>query len=406
MHRRYGIRTLLIASLCMTTIGPTMAQDTMLEQALRANPRLEHVFNNAEEYRLQAVLGMVEKDDDGRPVLRQKTYRTGAEYFYPASTVKLFAAVAAAQKLAMLRQETGHPIDLDTPLIYHPLFEDEVLEKDDPDNLDSGSITVRQQIREIFLVSDNQAYNYLYELVGQDGIAASLKAAGLDAPRIVHRLSEFRTPEEHRQLPEITFIGRDFKYTLPQRTSEPLPPHEPVDRIMVGRGYYADGVLIEAPMDFSTKNYFPLVDLQRGLCMLVRPDVDCGGPGFELSEADRELMKEAMSQYPRKSDNPRYDREEYPDHYVKDLLPGLERVIPKKRIKIYNKTGQAYGFSTENAWVVDTATGNNFFLAVTLYTNKDGILNDDEYEYDETTRPFMADLGEAVARVLWQIPRK
>ena len=79
-------------------------------------------------------------------------------------------------------------------------------------------------------------------------------------------------------------------------------------------------------------------------------------------------------------------------------------MIPKERLRIYNKTGQAYGFSTENAWVVDTETGRGFFLAATLYTNKDGILNDDEYEYEEIALPFMADLGEAVARRLWAQP--
>jgi hypothetical protein len=136
--------------------------------------------------------------------------------------------------------------------------------------------------------------------------------------------------------------------------------------------------------------------------MLVRPDVDCGGAGFEVESADREVMLESMSQYPRESTNPVYDPEEYPDAYVKDLLPGLERVIPKERLRIYNKTGQAYGFSIENAWVVDTETGRGFFLAATLYTNKDGILNDDEYEYEEIALPFLADLGEAVARKLWQ----
>lgn len=405
MLRRIATSAVVLGGLFMTTIAPTLALDDRLRAALSANPRLEHIFENAEDYRLQVVLGLVEMDLDGRAVLRQRTFRAGDEYFYPASTVKLFAAVAAAQKVAALREETPYAIDLDTLMVFHPLFDDDVMETDDPDNLETGSITVREQIREIFLVSDNQAYNYLYEMVGQDGIAESIRAAGLEAPRIVHRLSEFRTPEENRQLPEVTFVGRDFKHTLPQRTTDPLPPPEPVERIVVGRSYYADGELIEEPMDFSTKNYFPLVDLQRGLCMLVRPDVDCGGPGFALSDDDREVMKKAMSQYPRKSTNPIYEREEYPDDYVKNLLPGIERVIPKRHIKIYNKTGQAYGFSTENAWVVDTRTGNHFFLAATLYTNKNGILNDDEYEYEETARPFMADLGEAVARALWQIEK-
>ena len=386
----------------MSTIEPSHAQDELLHEALRSHPGLQRALENAPEYRLQIVLGRVE-DTDGKAVLRQSTFRAGDEYFYPASTVKLFAAVAAAQKLAALRRETGYDIDLDTPMIYHPLFADDELEMDDPENLDTGSITTRIQSRKIFLVSDNQAYNYLYEMVGQDGLAESLSAAGLTAPRIVHRLAEFRTADEHRQLPEITFVGKDFRYSLPRRTSDPLPPREPVDRIVVGSGHYDGEVLVEEPMDFSEKNYFPLVDLQRGLCMLVRPDVDCGGPGFTLREADREVMLEAMSQYPRKSKNPRYDAAEFPDEYVKNLLPGLERVLSRDRFRIYNKTGQAYGFSTENAWVVDTATGEGFFLAATIYTNEDGILNDDQYEYDEIASPFFADLGEAVARAVWQI---
>jgi len=154
-------------------------------------------------------------------------------------------------------------------------------------------------------------------------------------------------------------------------------------------------------MDFTPKNHFPLADLQRGLCMVVRPDVNCGGAGFEVDDADREMILGAMVLYPRESTNPVYDPEEYPDDYVKVLLPGLERVISKERLRIYNKVGQAYGFTTENAWVLDEATGKGFFLAATLYTNQDGILNDDQYEYDEVAHPFMADLGEAVARFLW-----
>lgn len=401
MRTSAWISSLLLVISVDITGGPAMADNELLTQILQSHPDLQKTLERGEEFRLQIVLGLVEEDESGSLSLQQQTFRAGAEYFYPASTVKLFAAIAAAQEVTSIREVTGYSINLDTPMMVHPLFDDDELEMDEPDNIETGSITVRHEIREIFLVSDNQAYNYLYEMVGQDGLAESLRAAGLEDPRIVHRLSEFRTPEEHRQLPEIVFVGNDFKHTLPQRTTEPLPPTEPVARIRVGQGYYSDDVLIEEPMDFTTKNYFPLVDLQRGLCMLVQPDVDCGGPGFALTEEDRQVMLEAMSQYPRQSKNPVYDPDEYPDDYVKDLLPGLTRVVPKKTIKIYNKTGQAYGFSTENAWVVNTKTGDGFFLAATLYTNANGILNDDEYEYDEIARPFIANLGEAVARKLW-----
>ena len=402
MRSRVAALTLLVMGLGAVVRGGVMPEDELLVSILDTHEGLAEVVDNAAEYRLQVVLGLVEEGPDGTPILRQHAFRAGAEYFYPASTVKLFAAVAAAQKVAELRETTGLAIDLDTPLVYHPQFEDGEPESADEENVEGGKITVRGQIRKIFLVSDNQAYNYLYELVGQDGLAESLRRAGLDAPRVVHRLSEFRSAEENLQSPRIDFLGEDFAHSLPTRTAEPLPPAEPIDRSLVGKGYYSGEELIEEPMDFTLKNYFPLVDLQRGLCMVVRPDVDCGGPGFELEETDREMMLEAMSQYPRESTNPVYDPEEYPDTYVKDLLPGLERVVPRQNLRIYNKTGQAYGFSTENAWVVNTETGEGFFLAATLYTNADGILNDDEYEYDEIARPFFADLGEAVARALWE----
>jgi len=402
MRQRRWSPILLMVGIGTLMGGYTMAADDLLSPILESHPGLSEVVDQATDYRLQIVLGLVEEDADGQPVLRQHSFRAGAEYFYPASTVKLFAAVAVAQKLAALREETGLAIDMDTPLVFYPQFEHGEPENRDKNNVEDASITVRQQIREVFLVSDNQAFNYLYELVGQDGLGASLFLAGLESPRIVHRLSEFRSPQENLQSPRIDFVGKDFTHTLPERISDPLPPPEPVDHIEVGKGFMSGVDQIDEPMDFTPKNHFPLIDLQRGLCMLVLPDVDCGGAGFALDDADRAMMLEAMSQYPRESTNPRYDPEEYPDTYVKDLLPGLERVIPRERIKIYNKTGQAYGFSTENAWVVNTATGKGFFLAATLYTNEDGILNDDHYEYEEVAQPFLANLGEAVARKLWQ----
>jgi len=166
MRRRLWIPTLLAVGIGWVTGEHAMAEDDLLRQILHAHPGLQEVVSRANDFRLQVVLGLVEDDANGIPALKQHTYRAGAEYFYPASTVKLFAAVAAAQRLAALREETGLAVDLDTPLVYHPLFDDDGLEKRDEDNVEGGTITVRQEIREIFLVSDNQAFNYLYELVG------------------------------------------------------------------------------------------------------------------------------------------------------------------------------------------------------------------------------------------------
>ncbi|MEM9598077.1 MAG: hypothetical protein AAGD06_27685, partial [Acidobacteriota bacterium] len=218
--------------------------------------------------------------------------------------------------------------------------------------------------------------------------------------------SEARSPEEQLRLPRIDLAGDGFVHTLPRRVDPPHPTAKAVPGLRVGRGYLTHGDggprRVDGPMDFATKNRMSLRDLQRALAMVVRPDLGAlGGPGFGLTDDQRALLLEPMYQLPRESKNPVYDPAEYTDQWVKFLLPGLERVLPKSRLRIYNKIGRAYGFSTENAYVVDTETGRGFFLAATIYTNRDGILNDDRYEYEQVADPFFADLGEAVARALW-----
>lgn len=370
--------------------------------ALLARPAIAAALRNAPEQRIQIVLGLIEEDASGRSKLSQISFRAGAEYFYPASAVKLFAAVAALEKLHDLEQQTGLAIGPDTPLVYHPLFAGEQLEKSDASNLEGGAITVRHELRKIFLVSDNEAFNKLYEIVGQDGLDASLDRAGLDGARLVHRLDEFRSPEENRRSPRIDFAGEGFVHTLPERLAAEMAPPPAIAGILVGKGYLAGGRKVRQPMDFSGKNRFPLEQMQRGLCKVLRPEVDCGAGGsFQLDEEDRAMLRGVMAQYPRESKNPVYSAADYSDTSGKFLLPGLLRAgIRQEDLRIANKFGQAYGFSTENALVTNAATGKSIFFAATIYTNADGILNDDQYDYEKVARPFFAALGEGLAELL------
>ena len=79
----------------------------------------------------------------------------------------------------------------------------------------------------------------------------------------------------------------------------------------------------------------------------------------------------------------------------------LPLVVPQEHLRVFDKIGRAYGFSIENAWIEDTRTGAGFFLAIVLYTNQDGVLNDDRYEYETVADPFLDAVGAAVARAVW-----
>lgn len=349
-------------------------------------------------YRFQLLLG-VPVERGGATVLERHGYRVDAEYFYPASAIKTCAAVAALELLGELAA-AGVPAGEETPLVFHPLFADEVLEDRDPTNVESGAITAGHELRKLFLVSDNQAFNRLFELTGREAVNRSMWRAGLASARIRHRLEEARTPAENRRSPRVDLLLPDGRvHTIPERLAEDLPPNDQPG-LAIGRAHVAGGVRVERPLDFALKNRMSLADLQDLAVLLLRPELLGDRPRFRLAERQLERIRRAMSEAPHESQNPVYAADEHPEEAVKFLLPGLRRAVPAERLEVYDKTGRAYGFTVENAYVVDRASGRSFFLAAVLYTNPNQTLNDDDYAYQELADPFFAELGESAAKAI------
>ena len=76
-------------------------------------------------------------------------------------------------------------------------------------------------------------------------------------------------------------------------------------------------------------------------------------------------------------------------------------------VKIFNKVGPAYGYLTDNAYIVDFEREVEFLLTASVRVNEHGIFNDEEYEYDEVgralydyelNRAFMPDLSTMAPR--------
>ena len=80
------------------------------------------------------------------------------------------------------------------------------------------------------------------------------------------------------------------------------------------------------------------------------------------------------------------------------MFGGAQQHIPDN-LRIYNKVGNAYGFLTDAAYIVDLDAGIEFLLAATIYVNENQTFNDDQYEYDEVGLPFLRDLGQAIYEV-------
>ena len=175
----------------------------------------------------------------------------------------------------------------------------------------------------------------------------------------------------------------------------------------MGRAEFVDGKLLERPKDFGVNNEFALQDLHDVMQALIFPEAVAKERRFDLTADDYEFVYRNMSGYPGESGIAAYsDPAEYPNGRVKSLLAGGSGAMIPDNIRIFSKSGEAYGFKTDCAYIVDYDNGVEFLLVATLFTNANETFNDDDYEYDEIAIPFLRNLGLAIYEIELERDRK
>ncbi len=374
-----------------------MKWDGSLEKLMSSQPeRFATVLKDPEKYRVQIIYTQIDRDADNRPTFTSFDYRLDREqYFYPASTVKLPTALLALEKINQLDVDgltrnttmlTGTATDLQTPA---------TADLSSPTGLPS----IGHYIRKVLLVSDNDAYNRLYEFVGQEQLNRSLHRKGYENTRIFHRLEVKRNPEENRITNPVSFVdGDNIVYEQAAQSSETT--YEGDVPVLLGQAEMVDGERLQRPKDFRVNNVFPLQDLHDVTLALMFPTNVAESRRFDLTEDDYQFVYRNMSGYPGDSGISNYsDPDRYPDGYVKFFIYGGSAPSIPDNIRIFNKPGDAYGFLTDSAYIVDFENGVEFLLAAAIYTNENETFNDDNYEYDEIALPFLRDLGLAIYEV-------
>ena len=340
-----------------------------------------------EEHEVQILYTQIDRDAQQQPNFREHAYRVDANaYFYPASTLKLAGALLALEKLGRVPG-----IDRDTSLRIGSAREgQEAVEVDATSS--SGRPSIAHYIRKLFVVSDNDAYNRLYEFVGQEYMNRSLWEKGYCDVRLTHRLSTALSSEENRHTNPFEFYrGDEVLYRQPAEYSAQRLSSD--RRIEKGRGELVDGALLYRPKDFSSANFMSVRVLQDLLRAVVFPNSMPPERRFTLSVEDHRFLLHAMSMLPRECVHPRYDHSTYYDSYVKFFMFGDNKAPMPRYIRLFNKVGLAYGYLIDNAYIVDFERGVEFMLTAVISANENGIYNDGQYEYDEISFPFLANLG-------------
>jgi hypothetical protein len=381
----------------------TFAQkpDNPLEQLLLSNPdKFKKLTDNPEKYRLQILYTQIDRDAKNKPTLTTYAYRSDSnEYFYPASTVKLAASVLALEKLNALK------IDKSTTFqtLKNRLSQLEI--KTDT-SAKSGLPSVEHYIKKILLVSDNEAYNRLYEFLGQRPFNETMRDKGFHGVRLTHRLQTPLPRLENQYTNPIQFLDRSGKIIYQQSESFNDKPYSASKPILLGKGTMNDAGLVEdKPLDFSLKNAYPLQAQHEFLKRLLLPEAFPAKDRFLLNKDDYAFLYRYMSMYPTESKDPDYSNEFAT--YCKFLYYGSEKnAVLNPSIRIFNKVGDAYGFLLDNAYVVDFDKKIEFIVTAVLLCNEDEIFNDERYDYDTIGFPFYKNLGQVIYDFEAKRPKK
>lgn len=358
-------------------------------------PMINRVLADVDKYQVQIIYTQIDRNEHGVPMFTDFMFNLDDDhYFYPASTVKLPIALLA---LEWLEDQDVDGLDLETIMLTDSVRPSQLPALSDSSS-QNGLPSMGHYIKKILLVSDNDAANRLYELLGLDYINSKLKEKGLNHSVITQRLSFPISPDENRYFNPVRFVDNSGKVLLqlPGRHSDSayVVPGRP----KIGKAFYRNDSLIQGGMDFSYKNKFALTDLHGVVQRIVFPQAFLESERFDISDENRDFVLKYMSMLPGESTYPHYDQTEFYDGYSKFFKFGAtEEPIPKQ-FRIFNKTGWSYGYLVDGSYFVDFENGVEFLVSAVIYTNENQTLNDNTYETEEIGKPFFAELGDYLYR--------
>jgi len=391
MRRVFIIFHLLIISIVANSQTRT---DRLLREIFDENKDsfFQSVIQHPEIYRYQIIYTRIDRDKHNNPAFTNYYYHYDSlTYFNPASTIKMPLAFLSLEKLHQLKQ---FGVDMFTPMQFDSAYSRQAVLYIDS-TAENRLPSIAQFIRKAFLVSDNDAYNRMYEFVGQQTINRRLHEMGYPDLRITRRFMRMNA-DENRHTNPIRFIkpGGSLIYLQPMAYNKDSFDFSHINKM--GISYMnAQDSLIHEPIDFTTANNVTVYHLQQMLQSVMFPNSVAATRRFNLDKRDYDFLYRYLSQYPSETDYPKYDTGLYYDSYVKFFFKDGGHDIPPY-IRVFNKVGWAYGCLTDVSYVADFKNKIEYMLTATIYVNSDGVMNDNKYDYDSIGYPFLYKLGQCI----------
>lgn len=390
--RRRDVLAVGAASLLMSAWPASFAaaaeRDVWAPVFERLPPALRGLIDDP-EYQIQLLWWRIGRQPNGRVRLRRHAYGLAPQrWFSPASVAKLPMALLMAERLSAQGLDADAQIRLQAAPETGEWPQDEAL-----------SETFRRGCNRTFSISENVPYNRWYDYLGADAVNRRLAQLGYRDTRLIARLGS-PDREANRRSRGGALLAADGRVVESTAAMTAAERRFPFGSAKAGRGWQnADGSVTPGPRDFSYTNFMPLSDSLGMLQAFVLPDTVPAKQRWRIAEPLRDQLLQALALRPRESEDPRYDEAEYFDGYARWFLVGDGKQRYPDAVRVLGKTGMAYGYLSEVAYMQDRDSGAEFLLAASVHVNRDGVYNDDRYEYETIGLPFLAAFGRAVLEV-------
>ena len=374
----------LIISLLLL-IGCSFSPDP-IKSAFKKDEFLKRIVRDKGKYELQIAFTEISRNKDGEPIFKDFEFQVDEnKYFYPASTTKLPIVVLTLDKINKLRS-SGINITLKSKILISSNHSEK-------NEIQIDTITSFQNlIADVFLVSDNYSSNILIDFIGYNYFNTKMSQAGFKNTYLNHKFN----PDPYVN---IDWLIKTVDKQLISSNQDQIivTANQNISGLKKGENKFQDGRIVSGSLDFSQKNRHSIRDMHNLLKRIIFPSKLDNENVFNLNVEDYDFLRYWMSRYTYEDlgDKFRNDKK-YFDSYNKFFIHGSDTVVNKRNTRVYNKLGQAYGTSVDNAYIRNYQDDIEFFLTATIYTNKNKTINDNVYEYDQIAIPFLSKLSQTL----------
>ena len=381
------MKRILLLAVCSSLLS---CNSNPIELVLKSDPYLKEIIKDKEDYEIQVMLTKVNHNNTKIDFQNYQYQHDENQYFYPASTIKLPIVVLTLKKINELRSK-GSDITLKSKIILNNV--------DNYSNFKlQDSITSFQNlIADIFLVSDNSASNILIDFIGYNYFNDEMQNAGFDRTYLNHKFN----PDPYvNSTWQISDLDNNMISSI-NDNQKIIKADDKINGLDKGERRYFNGEILDESLNFSEKNRFSITDMHNLIKYIFYPEIFDKANTFNLNVEDYDFIRYWMSRFTYEDIGEKFiGDEKFFETYNKFFIHGDEQSVSNEQIRVYNKIGQAYGTSIDNGLIKNYQNNVEFILTSTIYTNKNKVINDNLYEYDDIAEPFLAKLSRAIYKEL------